>query len=251
MTHYAHESHRTQSGYLTERIRTQYISAAISAKRLPDNAHRMAEVLALTPAKDASKPIQFWQLYSLLGQRRIVAIVNAFYQRVFADEPWFTSVFERIGPIEQHVRAQAAMWIDTMGGGMAYHGGEFRLSFHHTHNAFELMTDKGAERWVNVMVQTLDDPTLDLTGDPRVRRSINTFLSHFMDKYAAEYGFGNHALFGEINPPLQRPINFLRMSEDEIAALSENELIEALSARRIDVSEYQSKQELVNRALRI
>jgi len=38
------------------------------------------------------------------------------------------------------------MWIDVMGGGFFYQGGEYRLNFHHTHNAFELMNEKGAQR---------------------------------------------------------------------------------------------------------
>ena len=48
------------------------------------------------------------------------------------------------------------MWLDAMGGGLKYHGAEFRLSFHHQHNAFELMNEKGAERWIKLMFETLD-----------------------------------------------------------------------------------------------
>ena len=48
------------------------------------------------------------------------------------------------------------MWLDVMGGGLKYHGAEFRLNFHHQHNAFQLMNEKGAERWIKLMVETLD-----------------------------------------------------------------------------------------------
>jgi len=75
------------------------------------------------------------QLYSVLGPERIVSIVSRFYDLVFQDEAWFTSVFKRVGSKERHVLTQSSMWIDVMGGGMQYHGGEFRLNFHHNHNA--------------------------------------------------------------------------------------------------------------------
>ena len=72
------------------------------------------------------------------------------------------------------------------------------------------MNDKGAQRWVKLMVETLNDPSLDMTDDPRVRPALNTFLAHFLGKYAKEFGFDNCAAFGETNPPVKRRINFLR-----------------------------------------
>ena len=88
-----------------------------------------------------------------------------------------------------------------------------------------------------------------MTDDPRVRRSINTFLAHFMTKYAEDFGFEDKHLFGETNPPLKRRINFLKMSEAAIEALSEQELSEALIEQGVDVSQYQTKEALVNKAL--
>lgn len=239
----------TANGYMTEKIRTKYIQRAIAEKNLPENAHRMPQILTLDAPNEASKPIQFWQLYSVLGQDRIVDIVYRFYKRVFADEPWFTSVFANVGSIEHHVNTQASMWTDVMGGGLAYHGGEFRLSFHHTHNAMALMNQKGAERWVQLMVQTLDDTSTDLTDDPRVRRSLNTFLDHFLGKYATEFRFEKNANFGELNIALIKRYNFLNMSSDAIEALDENALREELIARGIDTTGLRDKQQLVNKAL--
>lgn len=190
------------SGYMTERIRARYIDNAIDRKLLPKEAQQIADVVSLWAPKDQQLPIQFWQLYSVLGQDRIVKIVANFYRRVFADEEWFRSVFARVSGIDRHINAQAAMWIDVMGGGLAYHGGEYRLRVHHSHNAMALMNDKGAERWLVLMRQTLDDPTLDLGDDPRVRASINTFLHYFMGKYAEEFGFNSDGLFGDCNAPL-------------------------------------------------
>ncbi|MEM8541801.1 MAG: hypothetical protein AAGF25_12675 [Pseudomonadota bacterium] len=241
----------TQHGYMSERVQHAYITAAIEKGLLPAEAHRMPEVLSLTAPSDNSKPIQFWQLYSVLGQDPIVRIVQRFYEKVFADEPWFTSVFEKVGDLNHHIGTQASMWIDVMGGGPYYHGAEFRLNFHHTHNAMALMNDKGAERWVNLMRNTLDSSSDLMNEDRRVRQSINTFLAHFMTKYASDFGFEDRHLFGETNPPLTRRINFLKMTEAAIEALSEQEISDALAEQGIDVSQYQSKEALVNKALMI
>jgi truncated hemoglobin YjbI len=236
---------------MTDRIRQKYIETAIAEKVLPANAHRMAHIICLAASNDINKPIQFWQLYSVLGQDRIVNIVKRFYEQVYADEHWFSSVFSNIGEISSHTNSQASMWIDVMGGGQAYHGGEYRLSFHHTHNAVQLMNDRGAQRWVKLMVDTLNDPLLDLTDDPRVRPSLNTFLSHFLGKYAEQFNFENCAAFGDTHPALKRTINFMNLSEAAIESLTEIELKEALIARGVDISACVDKQALVNQALRL
>ena len=209
----------------------------------------MPEIVSLTASSNIAKPIQFWQLYSVLGQDRVVAIVASFYERVFADEDWFRSVFERVGGVNHHINTQASMWIDVMGGGPYYHGGEFRLNFHHTHNAHQLMDEKGAKRWVKLMVETLDASADHMTDDVRVRPSINTFLTHFLGKYASEFNFSNRETFGDTNPPMVRKINFMNMTADAIEALSESELKEALTGRGVDVSNYRDKEELVNKAM--
>ena len=238
-------------GYMTEKIQRKYIAAAIKDKTLPSNAHRMPDVLALNASEDPSKPIQFWQLYSVLGQKRIVRIVQNFYQRVYRDEPWFSSVFARIGDTSHHVRTQSAMWLDVMGGGFKYHGAEFRLNFHHQHNAIELMNKKGAQRWIRLMIQTLDDTAEYMTDDPRVRISINTFLAYFMTKYAADFGFQTNIMFGPTNPTVMQKINFRNMTDAAIEALSELELRAALTGRGFSLDENTPLQELVQKAKRL
>jgi len=144
----------TGHGYLTEITRQKYIEKAVASKVLPVNAHRMAEFISLNAPNDITRPIQFWQLFSVLGQDRIVAIVKNFYARVYNDEDWFRGSFVRVGNENHHINTQASMWLDVMGAGPAYHGAEFRLNFHHTHNASQLMNERGAKRWVKLMVQT-------------------------------------------------------------------------------------------------
>ena len=239
----------TQPGHMTEKIQGDYIQAAMAKNLLPAQAHRMADILSLTAPSDVSKPIQFWQLHSVLGQDAIVEIVQSFYQRVFAQDDWFRSVFERVGGINHHITTQASMWIDVMGGGPYYHGAEVRLSIHHTHNAMQLMNDKGAELWSRLMLETLDSSSHLAAEDSRIRISINTFLSFFMSKYAKDFAFENRSFFGETNPPYKRKVNFMKMTEQAIEALSETALTEALSEQGVDVTQYEGKAAKVNKAL--
>ncbi|OUS04185.1 hypothetical protein A9Q96_14585 [Rhodobacterales bacterium 52_120_T64] len=248
MTKFEHPKFPTRHGYMSEKIQRDYITSAIKKKLLPTEAHRVAQIVSLSASNDATIPIQFWQLYSVLGQDPIVRIVENFYERVFADEDWFTSVFARVGGIGHHINTQAGMWIDVMGGGPYYHGAEFRLNFHHTHNAMQLMNDKGAERWSQLMLDALDDSASQMS-DPRVRLSINTFLAHFMTKYSQDFAFENRSFFGQTNPPFKQKINFMRMTADAIEALSEIEISDALAERGVDVTKYQGKKALVSKAL--
>lgn len=249
MTKIDYPKHPTRHGYMSEKIQRDYITSAIAKDLLPANAHRVAEIVSLTAPSDQAKPIQFWQLYSVLGQEPIVKVVQNFYERVFADEDWFTSVFAKVGDTNHHINTQAGMWIDVMGGGPYYHGAEFRLNFHHTHNALALMNDKGAQRWSQLMLDALDDSDAILGDDPRVRLSINTFLSHFMTKYSEDFAFENRSFFGETNPRFMRKINFMQMTTEAISALDASELSKALEERGVDVSRYESKEALVNKAL--
>ena len=99
------------------------------------------------------------------------------------------------------------------------------------------------------MVDTLDHSDKVLADDPRIRPSINTFLSHFMGKYAADFAFENHSVFGATNPPVKRKINFMNMPSDAIEAMTESELREGLAELGVDVTQYSDKEALVNKAL--
>lgn len=232
---------------MTERAQRTYIAAAIKRGMLPADAHRIPEIISLNAPNSPGKPIQFWQLYSILGQGPIVRIVENFYERVFKDEDWFTSVFASVGGVNHHVNTQASMWIDVMGGGPYYHGADYRLNFHHTHNAIQLMNDKGAQRWTQLMRGTLDATAKEMTDDPRVRTSINTFLSHFMDKYAEDFSFANRVTFGETNPPFKQKIDFMKMSQNTIEALSEEDLRAAMKEQGVDETLYASKEALLEK----
>ena len=194
--------YQAENGYLTQTTGKSYIKRAVEARLLPPHARRMEQITSLQASQDPQMPIQFWQLFSVLGPEPIVGIVADFYQRVFDDEPWFTSVFARVGNLNHHISTQASMWLDVMGGGPYYHGAEFRLNFHHTHNAHSLMNEEGSRRWVTPMVASLEASKPLMGDDPRVRASLNTFLAHFFAKYARDFQFENCETFGPINPPV-------------------------------------------------
>ena len=241
----------SQHGYMTKDAQRAYIKSAVSNGILPADAQRMAQIVSLKAPNDPRTPIQFWQLHSVLGQDPIVQIVHDFYVRVFAQDAWFRDPFAAVGPVAHHINTQAAMWVDTMGGGPYYHGAEFRLHFHHTHNAITLMTDKGAALWTALMRDTLDANMNIMTDDPRVRISINTFLDHFMGNYMRDFSFEVPNIFGPTNPAYAQRVNFMRMTQDQIAALSEDEIRTALTELGVDTTVYRDKAALLQKALMI
>lgn len=175
-------------GYTTKAVYEEYYINHFA----DDNAPRVdtADEYALMGNPDNGKePLYFWQLYSILGPQPIVELITDFYQRVWNDEeaPWFRDFFVKLGaPMEHHINAQAAYWIDAMGGGRIYHGGDYRLRFHHQHNAREIMTAAGATRWMHHMRLALQNFKCN---DPRVVPAILAFLDTKMQSYAEQFGW--------------------------------------------------------------
>ena len=60
MKDFAYPNFKTEFGHMTERTQSSYITQAIADGLLPDQAHRMAEIVSLDASNDPSKPIQFW-----------------------------------------------------------------------------------------------------------------------------------------------------------------------------------------------
>ena len=182
-------------GYVDARIDylNHFHSLGSSNSDDDDSSHPSSSRVAGTNPDD---PLFFWQLYSLIGHHLVVDIVSEFYERVFADtdNPWFRDVFERAAPKGHHINTQVAYWVDAFGGGRCYHGGNYRLNFHHTHNAREIMTAKGAAHWMHHMKETLLHLLLEekhpiLVDDPRIFCCIVNFLETKMRTYAEEHGW--------------------------------------------------------------
>jgi len=107
--------------------------------------------ISLEAEMNVTKPLYFWQIHSITGQEPLFSICSHFNDLVYADDeaPWFKQVFEQAAHKNHHIFAQAAFWIDSMGGGRVYMGGSDRLNFHHHHNAREIMNAEGAKQWMH------------------------------------------------------------------------------------------------------
>lgn len=170
-------------GNLTEKIMNQFLLTYYHKQILQNK-----EITSLIASNDITKPLYFWQLYSILGEKYIEDLIRLFYTNLFNDKKnkWFSDEFIEIGSIEYHVKGQKKFWLDIMGGGEYYTGGEKKL--HNYHKLVKnIMTSDGARLWMHHMNYALDE--MQYNKDKRVRKCIDVFLNHFMIKYAIEFDF--------------------------------------------------------------
>ena len=182
--------HHTKCGYATEQGRKDWLVA--------HGVTQAKDIAAVTKSFEADRNPQeklyYWQLFSLLGLDRIHAMVTLFYQRVYADNEalWFRDAFTRISDMDHHITTQTQFWVDVMGGGKYYHGGDYRLNFHHTHNADAVMNARGAQRWMHHMRLAVADnernpATAFAAIDKRILPCLKDFLRTKMLKYAKQH----------------------------------------------------------------
>lgn len=118
-------------------------------------------------------------LWNLLGEEKIKALSQAFYDRVYADEecPWFRDLFlvDSSTPKDLAVLSQVGFLVQRMGG-PKYYGGMVKESWFirdvHTH--FRI-TPKGYERWMHHMKLALDDVDMG----PRAEEVKAVLLAYF------------------------------------------------------------------------
>ena len=172
--------HQTQCPY--NKDKRQSTSAGVDDNDVSFNEY---DLIASTNPND---PLYFWQLYSLLGEEPIVALVTDFYDRVYADteNDWFKQAFTRLASKDHHIDMQAAYWLDVMGAGRMYPGGDRRVYFHHGGNAHQVMNREGAKVWMKHMRGALEAAKYK---DARVKPCILDFLNDKMQKYADEFGW--------------------------------------------------------------
>ena len=75
-----------------------------------------------------------------------------------------------------------------MGGGKKYFKNEKQLYYKHK-IAESIMTEKGANRWMKHMINSLYEVNLCQLQDKRVIPCISDFLYYFMEKYSREFDF--------------------------------------------------------------
>ena len=143
--------------------------------------------LSLVASSSPDDPVYFWQLYSLLGQRRLRDLIQTFYELVMADDTYFGKHFAELGPLHHHVERQLLFWLDATGGGVTYRGGMFKLEAKHRLSQ-EIMHVKASRRWMYHFVRALR--RCDLGEEPvRALACIVDFLCYFMHRYAVEFDF--------------------------------------------------------------
>lgn len=184
-------------GFLTKRIRQQYLEQQVAQGVLPASVMDDESVTSLVASADPNDRLWWWQIFSLTGKEPIKNFVADFYDRVFADEAeWFRGVFTRLSDKKYHITTQHIMYIDCFGGGRLYFGAEDRLNVHHGQTeARTILTAEGAQRWTSHMRAALQTCQADLDAiDVRIRPAIAEFLLFFMNKYGERFGFSTTGL---------------------------------------------------------
>ena len=176
-------------GFLTKTFRDEFIIEQLINKliKLDD----IQQILSLKASEDKNNPIYFWQLYNILGEKPIEILITKFYKKVLNDNeaPWFRDEFADLGDLDYHVKGQTNFWLDIMGGGQRYVGGQKRLYNKHL-LIKNIMTKRGAERWMKHMEETLKEITISPEfKDKRIFVCIYDFLDFFMNKYSIEFDF--------------------------------------------------------------
>ena len=100
---------------------------------------------------------------------------------------WFRDEFIELGSIEHHILGQKKFWLDVMGGGNKYPSEEKLNNRHQL--VSNIMTIKGAERWMFNMEKTMLQLDLHFIHDRRILPCIDKFLKFFMKKYSIEFDF--------------------------------------------------------------
>lgn len=177
-------------GNLTSIIQKEYIDNLIKNGKLPPDAFSNNQIISLIASNNIEDTVYFWQLYSIMGGKPIKVLIQKFYENIFNDdeEPWFRDEFVEIGDIDYHVDGQLRFWLDVMGGGKHYIGGEKKLHLKHK-LVKNIMTTEGANRWMKHMKDALVIFKKIKNLDIRIVNCIDEFLHFFMTKYSMEFDF--------------------------------------------------------------
>lgn len=177
-------------GNLTNKIRYEYLDTYIKKNNVLPNLFENKEITGLYASMDLNKPLYFWQIYSITGSEPIRKLITVFYTSIFnsTTDLWFKEEFEDLGPLEHHINRQTEFWLDVMGGGPVYNGNLFKLNKKHK-LVKNIMTEKGANKWMHYMIHAIDVVKEDLCVDRRIIPCLIDFLNFFMLKYAHEFDF--------------------------------------------------------------
>jgi truncated hemoglobin YjbI len=202
------------AGNLTNKIRYEYLELCVKQKKISPEIYNNNkikkiiykdyyikeketskifennEITGLYASSDLSKTLYFWQIYSIIGPEPIKKLITVFYTSIFnsTTDLWFKEEFEDLGPLKHHIDRQTEFWLDVMGGGPLYKANMKKL--HMKHKLVEnIMTEKGANKWMYFMINAINIIKEDLCVDRRIIPCLIDFLNFFMLKYAHEFDF--------------------------------------------------------------
>jgi len=202
------------AGNLTNKIRYEYLELCVKQKKISPEIYNNNkikkiiykdyyikeketskifennEITGLYASSDLSKTLYFWQIYSIIGPEPIKKLITVFYTSIFnsTTDLWFKEEFEDLGPLKHHIDRQTEFWLDVMGGGPLYKANMKKL--HMKHKLVEnIMTEKGANKWMYFMINAINTIKEDLCVDRRIIPCLIDFLNFFMLKYAHEFDF--------------------------------------------------------------
>ena len=202
------------AGNLTNKIRYEYLELCVKQKKISPEIYNNNkikkiiykdyyikeketskifennEITGLYASSDLSKTLYFWQIYSIIGPEPIKKLITVFYTSIFnsTTDLWFKEEFEDLGPLKHHIDRQSEFWLDVMGGGPLYKANMKKL--HMKHKLVEnIMTEKGANKWMYFMINAINIIKEDLCVDRRIIPCLIDFLNFFMLKYAHEFDF--------------------------------------------------------------
>jgi len=189
-SHFNYPRFTPSEGNLTILIQKEYISNSIKNGNLPGGALSDNKITSFIASNNIEDSIYFWQLYSIIGESPLKELIQTFYENVFNDdeEPLFRDEFVDLGDIDYHVDGQLRFWLDVMGGGKRYTGGEKKLHLKHK-LVKNIMTTGGANRWMKHMKDSLVIFKKIKKLDTRIIDCIDDFLNFFITKYSIEFDF--------------------------------------------------------------
>jgi len=172
-------------GELTLHLRNDYLKNKVKTGEITQKQARSGDILSFKPLTDK---LYFWQLGYIISSETLYQLISTFYNRVFNDdEEWFRKVFVELGDKNHHIERQHLFWMDVFYGRSEYRGGKKGLLFHHK-LAKEIMTTKGAKRWMMHMNKAVGETNLNI-DDPRVESTLRDFLNFTMETYGIQFDF--------------------------------------------------------------
>lgn len=173
-------------GYLTDENRKIFIKYILK----DFNNLNYKNINSLIASNNKHDELYFWQLFSILGENNIKLIIETFYKKIFNEKnlELFHNKFIKSGNLDYHIKHQSNYWIDVMGGGKKYLGGEELLNYKHE-KIKDIMNFQNSKIWIKYMLETLFDLKYHELNDTRIFKTLKDFIYFKMNIYSKEFNY--------------------------------------------------------------